>query len=158
MDKIDELIERRKAIETELGQIDEYFVEHQNDLKKLFLGKCFIITTSCWGDEKAFLYRVNKVDTDSFYRHIVDFHAEKIYYTRKNEIEVSYRSSDYEHTIGTSHTSYRTLDGYNLYKFYMNDNVKEVSEEEFFKTLEDMGVPNIRQLPDFEFGTIYKRT
>jgi len=155
MDKIDELIKRRGTIEKELEQIDEYFEEHPNELKKLFLGKCFIIDKH---DEKVFLYRVNRVENDSFYSGIVDFYADNIYHTYVHEIEVSYRSSDYEHTIGSSHTSYRVLDGYNLYDFYKRRNVREVSEEEFFKTLEDMGVPNIRQLPEFSIGTVYKRT
>lgn len=145
---ISKLIEEKKRIAARNKEIDDYFVSHQEEMKSLFIGKCFIVNGY---DKTIYLYRVKEIHIDSREKYIQDFECDNGYCVFDKEIEVSYRSADYEKYI-FSIRNHRFMGEPNLYNLY--NSIKEVSEDEFFEELKKTThIENIESFPNYPYST-----
>lgn len=152
---IDDLIKEHEALLDRQEEIRQYFMDHPEDLKHLFMGKCFIFNGSgiFYHDCEIFLYKVNNIVLNPYARYIQDFGCEKGYSIMTVEHELTEHCSDFEEKI-TSINEYRFSLTSNLYQLYKS--IREVSEEEFFSELEKKThFKNIREFPQFDKYTTY---
>jgi hypothetical protein len=139
------VIEEYETLLKTKEDVETYFEEHPEDLKVLFIDKCFIIKGF---DYRIFMYKVKHVLTDCGRpKYIQDFEFEHGYKLYDVEHELTEHCSYWEKII-YSINNYRFMKTSNLYDIYKS--MEEVSEEKFFEELEkETHIKNIRELPHF---------
>ena len=147
---ISNLIKEKEKILARNKEIDEYFLNNPEELKSLFLGKCFIFKGHgiFHHDCMIYLYKVKDIKLYDLNPYVQDFESENGYSIRTEEIEITEHISNYNHYISNIR-DYRFMVIDNLYEIYKS--LKEVSEEEFFAELEKKtGMKNIREFPELK--------